>query len=151
MRILIDADGCPVTKIAVKTAKEYDMQIMIFCDTSHIFDYDNVKVITVGKGTDSADFALVNHVKENDIVITQDYGLSAMVLSKKGIVLNQNGLMINDMNIDTLLATRHISKKIRMSGKHLKGPSKRTQQQNICFEKTLRGILDENFNSPRQL
>ena len=149
MRILIDADGCPVTGIAVKTAKEYDAQVIIFCDTSHIFDYDNVNVITVGKGADSADFALVNNVKENDIVITQDYGLSAMVLSKKGIVLNQNGLIINDMNIDTLLATRHISKKARMSGKHLKGPSKRTQQQNISFEKALRGILDENFNRTR--
>ena len=149
MRILIDADGCPVTGIAVKTAKEYDAQVIIFCDTSHIFDYDNVNVITVGKGADSADFALVNNVKENDIVITQDYGLSAMVLSKKGIVLNQNGLIINDMNIDTLLATRHISKKARMSCKHLKGPSKRTQQQNISFEKALRGILDENFNRTR--
>lgn len=149
MRILIDADGCPVTGIAVKTAKEYDAQVIIFCDTSHIFDYDNVSVITVGKGADSADFALVNNVKENDIVITQDYGLSAMVLSKKGIVINQNGLIINDINIDTLLATRHISKKARMSGKHLKGPSKRTQQQNISFEKALRGILDENSNRTR--
>ncbi|MDE6766911.1 MAG: DUF188 domain-containing protein, partial [Eubacterium sp.] len=53
--------------------------------------------------------------------------------------------------IDTLLAARHISKKARMSGKHLKGPAKRTQQQNIRFEKALRGILDENFNSTRQL
>ncbi|MDE6469705.1 MAG: DUF188 domain-containing protein [Eubacterium sp.] len=151
MRILIDADGCPVTGIATEIAKEYHAEVIIFCDTSHIFDYDNVKVITVGKGADSADFALVNNIKENDLVITQDYGLSAMALSKKGIVLNQNGLIINDMNIDTLLATRHISKKARMSGKHLKGPAKRTQQQNIIFEKALRGILDENFNSTRQL
>ncbi|MDE5985166.1 MAG: DUF188 domain-containing protein [Eubacterium sp.] len=151
MRILIDADGCPVTGIAAEIAKEYNAEVIIFCDTSHIFDYDNVKVITVGKGADSADFALVNNIKENDLVITQDYGLSAMVLSRKGIVLNQNGLVINDMNIDTLLATRHISKKARMSGKHLKGPAKRTQQQNIRFEKALRGILDENFNSTRQL
>lgn len=150
MRILIDADGCPVTGLASEIAKEYKIEIIIFCDTSHIFDYENTKVITVGKGADSADFALVNTVEENDLIITQDYGLSAMVLSKKGIVLNQNGLIINDKNIDTLLATRHISKKARMSGKHLKGPSKRTQQQNISFEKALRGILDENINRTGQ-
>lgn len=150
MRILIDADGCPVTGLAAEIAKEYKIEIIIFCDTSHIFDYENTKVITVGKGADSADFALVNTVEENDLIITQDYGLSAMVLSKKGIVLNQNGLIINDKNIETLLATRHISKKARMSGKHLKGPSKRTQQQNISFEKALRGILDENINRTGQ-
>lgn len=146
MRILIDADGCPVTGLAVKIANEYKTEVIIFCDTSHTFDYENAAVITVGKGADSTDFALVNRVCEKDLVITQDYGLSAMVLSKKGMVLNQNGFIINDRNIDTLLATRHISKKARMSGRHMKGPSKRAEQQNIDFEKSLRGILNENIN-----
>lgn len=146
MRILIDADGCPVTKTAIKIAKEYKIETIIFCDTSHIFDYDDVKTITVGKGADSADFALVNNLIPNDIVITQDYGLSAMALSKQGIVINQNGLIINDNNIDTLLATRHISQKARRSGKHLKGPSKRTKEQDINFENQLRRLIDENIN-----
>lgn len=146
MRILIDADGCPVTKIAITVAEEFNMETIIFCDTSHIFEYENAKVITVSKGADSADFALVNEVKEKDVVITQDYGLSAMVLSKKGFVINQNGLLINDKNIDTLLATRHISKKARMSGKHLKGPHKRTAQQDINFEKNFRRLINENID-----
>lgn len=146
MRILIDADGCPVTRLTVKIAGEYNIDVIIFCDTSHIFDYENVQTIIVGKGSDSADFALVNEVKNGDLVITQDYGLSAMALSKKAIVLNQNGLIISDKNIDSLLTSRHISKKERMKGRHLKGPSKRTEQQNIDFENRLRGILDENIN-----
>lgn len=83
MRILIDADGCPVTKIAIKAAKQFKIEPIIFCDTSHIFNYNDVKVITVGKGADSADFALVNQIEEKDIVVTQDYGLAAMALSKK--------------------------------------------------------------------
>lgn len=151
MRILIDADGCPVTGIAVKTANEYGIQVIIVCDTSHMFDFENAKIITVSKGADSADFALVNIVEKNDLVITQDYGLSAMALSKKGIVINQNGLIIDEKNIDTLLAARHISKKARMNKKHLKGPSKRTEQQNKDFEKSLRGILDENTDCTGQL
>lgn len=146
MRILIDADGCPVTKKAVEIAGEFNIETVIFCDTSHIFDYENIKVITVGKGADSADFALVNEVKEKDIVITQDYGLSAMVLSKKGLVINQNGLIISNKNIDALLASRHLSKKARMSGKHLKGPHKRTPEQDKNFEKNLRRLINENIN-----
>ncbi len=146
MRILIDADGCPVTGLTVRIADEYNIKVIIVSDTSHIFNFENADIITVGKGVNSADLALANIVVENDLVITQDYGLSAIVLSKKGIVINQNGLIINEKNIDSLLATRHISMKARMSKKHLKGPSKRTNQQNINFEKSLRGILNENID-----
>ena len=109
MRILIDADGCPVTTQAVKIGNEYGVESIIFCDTSHEFNIKNVRVITVGKGADSADFALVNKVQSGDIVISQDYGLSAMALAKGAIIINQNGLIINDFNIDTLLTSRHLS------------------------------------------
>ena len=105
MKILIDADGCPVTELAVKLANTYKIKALIFCDTSHEFNINNVRVITVGKGADSADFALVNKVKTGDIVISQDYGLSAMALAKGAIIINQNGLIINDFNIDTLLTS----------------------------------------------
>ena len=145
MRILIDADGCPVTMETVKIGNEYGVESIIFCDTSHEFNIENVRVITVGKGADSADFALVNKVQSGDIVISQDYGLSAMALAKGAIIINQNGLIINDFNIDTLL-TRHLAKKARRAGKHLKGPSKRTAEQDEKFEKTLRGILNEHIN-----
>lgn len=111
MRILIDADGCPVTMEAVKIGNEYGVESIIFCDTSHEFNINNVRVITVGKGADSADFALVNETKTGDIVISQDYGLSAMALAKGAIIINQNGLIINDFNIDTLLTSRHLAKK----------------------------------------
>ena len=146
MRILIDADGCPVTTQAIKIGNEYGVESIIFCDTSHEFNINNVRVITVGKGADSADFALVNEVKTGDIVISQDYGLSVMALAKGAIIINQNGLIINDFNIDTLLTSRHLAKKARRAGKHLKGPSKRSAEQDEKFEKALRGILNEHIN-----
>ncbi len=146
MRILIDADGCPVTKIAIKAAKQFNIEPIIFCDTSHIFNYNDVKVITVGKGADSADFALVNQIEEKDIVVTQDYGLAAMALSKKGMPITQNGMVITNGNIDFLLATRYSAKKTRMAGKHLKGPSKRTQKQNEDFEKALIALIKSTLD-----
>ncbi len=145
MRILIDADGCPVTKNTIKIANEYNIEVIIFCDTSHIFDYKDIKVITVGKGADSADYALVNEVKTGDIIVTQDYGLSAMALAKKGCPITQNGMIINNQNIDLLLATRHAAKKARMAGKHLKGPSKRTKEQDVAFENTLRKMIEDKM------
>lgn len=145
MRILIDADGCPVTKSTITIAKEFKIEPIIFCDTSHIFDYSDITVITVGKGADSADYALVNSIKFGDIAVTQDYGLAAMVLARHGYPITQNGVIIDNDNIDILLASRHAAKKARMAGKHLKGPSKRTKEQNIKFENALRKLIKEKI------
>lgn len=54
MRILIDADGCPVTNIAVSISKSHGLECIIVCDSSHIFSSDYAQVITVDKGADSA-------------------------------------------------------------------------------------------------
>lgn len=111
MKILIDADGCPVVDIALRLAKEHNIKAVIFCDTSHVFKDKNAEVVTVGKGADSADFALVNRLEPGDIAVSQDYGLAAMVLSKHGFPITQNGKIITPQNIDTLLLTRYAAKR----------------------------------------
>ena len=141
MKILIDADGCPVVKQATQIAKENNIEVVIFCDTSHIINSDYAQIITVSKGADSVDFALVNEVKSGDIVVTQDYGLAAMVLSKGGKAITQNGMIISDSNLGLLLTTRYESKKARMSGAHLKGPKKRTAQNDETFVKSFKSLL----------
>lgn len=142
MKILIDADGCPVVDITVRVAKENNIKCIILCDTSHTFNYDEVETIVVPKGADSADFKIVNMLCKGDIVITQDYGLATMCLAKKAIPINQDGMVYNDLNIDSLLFSRYISKKVRMSGGRLKGPKKRTEEQDKRFEVTLRRELN---------
>lgn len=144
MKIFIDADGCPVTKLAVKLPTERGISAIIVCDTSHEFSIDGAKTITVSKGADSADFALVNKAENGDIIITQDYGLAAMALAKRANVITQNGLIINNFNIDSLLYSRHMAKKAQRSGKHLKGPSKRTKEQDTAFERALTELLNKN-------
>lgn len=50
MKILIDADGCPVVKQTIEIAKENKIEVVVFCDTSHIINSDYAKIITVSKG-----------------------------------------------------------------------------------------------------
>lgn len=137
MKILIDADGCPVVDISIKVAKLLNIDVIIMCDTSHDFSKKGVETIVISKGADSVDFALVNKVQKGDIVVTQDYGLAAMVLSKEGYPINQNGLVYDNKNIEQLLFTRHISKKVRSSGGRIKGPKKRQKEDDIKFEENL--------------
>ena len=141
MRILIDADGCPVVDLTVRLAKKYGIECTILCDTSHEFDRDGAKTVVVEKGADSVDFKIVNLVGEGDIVVTQDYGLAAMCLARKAIPVSQNGLVYTDKNIDQLLFTRYVSKKIRNTGGRMKGPSKRTPEQDKAFETALERLI----------
>ena len=87
VKLLVDADGCPVTDICILKAKERGMEVLLVCDTAHILQREGAQTLVVEKGADSADFALVNRVNRGDIVVTQDYGLAAMCLSRGANVL----------------------------------------------------------------
>ena len=137
MKIIIDADACPVTDIAVRLAKEHGIECVLICDTSHRIEREGCETVMVDKGADSADFRLVNMLAPEDIAVTQDYGLAAMCLSKRARALNQNGLVFTDKNIEQLLFTRYVGKKVRAAGGRTKGPSKRTPEQDVAFEKAL--------------
>lgn len=141
MKIFIDGDGCPVIDLTISTAKNYGLECIIICDTAHSIERDGAKTITVSKGKDSADFYLVNMLSKGDICVTQDYGLAAMCLSKKAFALNQNGLIYDEINIDSLLQSRYQAQKIRRAGGRLKGPAKRTAEQNEKFTKSLKNLI----------
>jgi len=141
MKIIIDADGCPVVRIALECAINHNVEAIIVCDCAHHFDYPGVQTVTVTKGADSADFRIVNMIHPEDVVVTQDYGLAAMCLARRAVVISQNGLIYTDDNIDSMLLARHTARKIRNAGGRLKGPSKRTKEQDAAFKKTLTNLL----------
>lgn len=144
MKIYIDADGCPVVRNTLKIARKFDVSCVIVCDTAHRIELDGAETIVVSQGADSVDFRLVNLISSGDIVVTQDYGLAAMCLSKNAIVLHQDGKQDSEENISGLLEFRAIGKKIRRSGGRTKGMPKRTSQQDADFEKALTELLKNN-------
>lgn len=143
MKILIDADGCPVVDIAVKLCLQHSLPCLLLCDTAHILQKDGAETLVFDKGADSVDFALVNRVQPGDIVITQDYGLASMCLARQAIVLHQDGWLYTLDNIDALLFQRHAARKHRAAGGRTKGPAKRTAQQNLSFEAALESLLQQ--------
>ena len=145
MKVFIDADGCPVVNETICLCREFNTECVIICDTSHQIERDGAITITVEKGADSADFRLVNMLSKGDVAVTQDYALAAMGLSRGARIINQNGLEYTDKNIDSLLMQRFVAKKVRNAGGRLKGPGKRTKEQDEAFVKTLRRILEEEI------
>lgn len=145
MKVYVDADACPVVKQVEKISKKYNVEVTLLCDTSHVLrsEYSEVKVI--GEGDDAVDFALVNLCKKGDIVVTQDYGVAAMALGKGALGIHQSGKWFTNENIDLLLMERHIHKEARRtsSKNHLKGPKKRTEEDNKRFEESFEKLVQK--------
>lgn len=143
MQILVDADACPVVSIVENIAKKEQIPCILLCDTNHVMWSDYAEVKIIGAGADAVDFALINICHKNDIVVTQDYGVAAMALGKGAYAIHQSGKWYTNENIDQMLMERHLAKKARMGkGKHhLKGPSKRTDEDDKRFEESFIKLL----------
>ena len=153
VKILVDADACPVKEIIIRIAKKHNIAVKLFMDTSHAFSHQEASVITVDKGRDAVDLVLINHVKAGDIVVTQDYGVATMALSKNAYALSDKGLIFTTDNIDQLLFERFLSQKIRRaSTKHTNKKgfariAKRTCADDARFEAALVYLIQSPKNN----
>lgn len=141
MKILVDADACPVKDIIERVAKEYGLPVMMLTDTSHILTSAYSEIVLVSKAPDAVDFALINRTAKGDIVVTQDYGVAAMALGKGAYAIHPSGKIYTDSNIDVLLMERDIAKKCRRDGERIKGHAKkRTNADDERFAQAFRSL-----------
>lgn len=147
MRILVDADACPVVSQVEQIAREYKIPVTLLCDTNHVLHSDYSEVRTIGAGKDAVDLALINLSHRGDIVVTQDYGVAALALGKGAAAIHQSGRWYTDKNIDGLLTERAMSQKARRahSKHHLKGPRKRTAEDDERFSSSFRKLIEHQL------
>ena len=144
MTIYIDADACPVTRIAEDIARRHEIPVTLLCDTNHVLTSDYSTIQVIGAGADAVDIALINLCRRGDIVVTQDYGVAALALGKGARAIHQSGRWYTDGNIDGLLMERHLARKARRSGKHhLKGPARRTEEDDLRFAASFERMIQE--------
>ena len=143
MKIYVDADACPVVAIVEQIAKEYEIPVTLLCDTNHVLYSDYSEVVTVGAGADAVDFKLVSLCHKGDIVVTQDYGVAAMILGKGAYGIHQNGKWYTNENIDRMLMERHLNKKARRAShkNHISGPRKRTDADDEHFAQSFEKMI----------
>jgi uncharacterized protein YaiI (UPF0178 family) len=137
MRIIVDGDACPARELIEKAAKENKVELIIYCSIDHMIKSNYAQVRYVDKGSQAVDMKVANEAKKNDIVISQDYGVAAMVLGKGCYAISPKGRIYNDNNIDSLLFQRHLSAKVRKSGGKYSNPKKRTKEDDERLYKNL--------------
>lgn len=148
MKIFVDADACPVVDIVEDIATKYNILITLLCDTNHVLTSDYSEVVVVGAGADAVDYKLISICHRGDIVVTQDYGVAAMALEKGAFAIHQSGKWYTNENIDQMLMERHLNKKARRasSRNHIKGPRKRTEEDDQRFAESFEKLLRKANN-----
>ncbi|MFB0506183.1 MAG: DUF188 domain-containing protein [Thermodesulfobacteriota bacterium] len=142
MKILVDADACPksVLRICMKLGCKYGIPVWSVASFDHNIESDHH--LAVGNAPQEADIKIINMTDEGDVVVTQDWGLAAMVLGKGAKCLSPAGREFHSDKIEFLLEEREVKSKFRRSGGRTKGPKKRTVEDNrrfeICLERSLR-------------
>lgn len=146
-KILVDADACPVKDIIIEIATQFNMHVIMYSNFSHEININHhlVEVIRVDNGSDIADFKIANNTNKYDFVVTQDYGLATMILSKSAFAISPTGLVFDNSNIDSLLLNRHINKVNRRHKKYTNIP-KRKNTDNTSFKNNFYTLIQNNIN-----
>ena len=140
-RVLIDGDSCPVIEITEKEAEKCNCQLLVFTDYSHQIEIEYGEVIKIDTANQSVDMEIVNRAQSGDLIITQDYGLAALVLSRGAKVINFYGSQYTEINIDNLLMKRHLNAKMRRAGKKHPTHAKRTDSDDRKFRENLLNLI----------
>lgn len=141
MKIIIDADACPkpVLRICLELGRKYQTEIWTVASFNHMINSDHH--ITVGNSPQEADIKIINLTEAGDIVVTQDWGLAAMVLGRQAKCISPSGREYQPERIDFLLEEREVKAKLRRGGGRTKGPKKRTTDEDEKFRQCLERLL----------
>lgn len=142
-QVIVDADACPRSALRILQRLQRDYGFRLITVASFHHQIEGTEHVMVGDAPDEADLAVANRVRRGDIVVTQDWGLAALVLAKGAACLSPNGFTYSPDRIDFLLDERHVKAKHRRAGGRTRGPQARTAKDDEQFEKALRRLLDE--------
>lgn len=144
MKVIIDADACPVKDIVAKETKDKKIEVVLVSSLSHFSPKEldsHVRAVYVDAGPDAADYKIVQLAEAGDVIVTQDYGLASLLLPKECKVLHHTGFEYTKMNMDYMLETRHMSSVIRRGGGRTKGPKALSQDDKNAFLKTFQQAI----------
>ena len=145
MRLFIDGDGCPNCREIIDLACNYGIEVKLFIDYAHYLEDERIEVIMCEVGKDSVDLQIVSMIEEGDLLISQDYGLASLALTKGAKVLHVSGKRISEDNINNLLESRYLGHLARKQNKHLKGPKKRDYKTVQYFLRELEKLFIEDM------
>lgn len=147
MKILVDADACPVQvrEVLIKTGMRLDVALIFIAN--HLISvpkYPAIQSIQVSSGFDVADHEIVKRAEIGDLVITSDLPLAAEVIAKDAHALSPRGEFYSKETIGARLNMRDFMETMRSSGVHSGGPPAFNAKDKQAFANALDRFLRKN-------
>ena len=147
LTLWVDADACPkvIKDILYRAAARVEVPLILVANQSlRIPRSPYIKAVRVEGGFDVADNHIVQHIQQNDLVITADIPLAAAVIEKGGHALNPRGMFYTPNNIKERLAMRDLMDELRGSGIQTGGPNILSHADRQAFANELDRFLTRN-------
>ncbi len=124
IRVLVDADACPVKDEVVRVAHRHGLPT-VFVSNSWMRLPESVLVERriVAEGPDAADDWIAAEIGATDICITQDIPLADRCLKKGARAISPTGRPFTQNNIGMSLAVRDLKAHLRETGDMRGGPA----------------------------
>jgi uncharacterized protein len=145
VRIIVDADACPVKELIERAAVRHGVSVWMVTATTMRARGPGVEVIRIDSGPDAVDDWIVENCRPGDIVVTQDIPLAAAVIARGARVIENRGEVLGPSNIGVRLAMRDLTMGLRDSGAidPNKGPRPIARRDHQRFAQALGRLLDE--------
>ncbi len=125
LRILVDADACPVKDEIYKVAWRHDVPVSIVSNSHfRVPDHPLISKVVVGDGFDAADDWIAEQADAGAVVVTSDILLADRAIKAGAIVIANNGKPFTSSSIGAAIATRAIMADLRAgAGDGIGGPA----------------------------
>ena len=123
IRILVDADACPVKDEIYRVAERYDIKVLIVANSYMRFPRDQlIELVVVSADFDAADDYIAEQATAYSIVVTADILLADRCIKSGATVIGNGGKLFTENSIGGAIATRAIMADLRAGGDAVGGP-----------------------------
>jgi uncharacterized protein YaiI (UPF0178 family) len=123
IRILVDADACPVKDEIYRVAARYRLPVIVVAVGFIRVPQDPlIERVAAGAGLDAADNWIAERARVGDIVVTADVPLASRCVKAGAEVLAPNGRPFTEDSIGMTLAVRNLMHDLRSAGEVTGGP-----------------------------
>ena len=124
VRILVDADACPVKDEVYKVAWRREVPAYVVSNSwLRVPDHPLIERVVVSDKFDAADDWIVDQADPQTVVITGDILLADRALKAGATVIGHNGKPFTSASIGGAIATRAIMADLRAGGDVVGGPA----------------------------
>ncbi|WCM30028.1 YaiI/YqxD family protein [Sphingomonas sp. QA11] len=124
MRILVDADACPVKDEVYKVAFRHEVSVAIVSNSiMRIPVHPLVERVIVNDSFDAADDWIAERANPSAVVVTSDILLADRCLKAGATVIAPTGKPFTTSSIGAAIATRAIMADLRAGGDAIGGPA----------------------------